>query len=283
MLLGMNATSNTKTMKNRLSFQINSNHSEINSKKVVTPPPVKRLRNLALLVVVPILGIIVLLPIPIRQCFVVLYFKTKGLNFGYSSEYTNPNPKGEMKASHSNGGCLLGTSIPTNLLLKRDDVCHALAESCSNSINLNNFLCGKSKSGMELNTNSDDFRVVIRQRQITRPKGLAEDIFVKVGNFHFPTDFVVVDFEAILRVSSHTAIEVPMYIEEGYYDLEGDVLYLESLLSEDTTHKLSPEVFFDHEPQQLRNEPENEPLITFSPKSDPLHHEFTGELITILH
>ncbi|GJY87792.1 hypothetical protein Tco_0502420 [Tanacetum coccineum] len=34
-------------------------------------------------------------------------------------------------------------------------------------------------------------------------------------------------------------------------------------------------------PQQLRNEPENEPLITFSPKSDPLHHEFTGELITI--
>ncbi|GJW81598.1 putative ribonuclease H-like domain-containing protein [Tanacetum coccineum] len=67
----------------------------------------------------------------------------------------------------------------------------------------------------------------------------------------------------------------------GYYDLEGDVTYLESLLSDDTTHKLYPEVFFDHEPQQLRNEPENEPLITFSPKSDPLHHEFTGELITI--
>ncbi|GJR52897.1 hypothetical protein Tco_1403418 [Tanacetum coccineum] len=30
-----------------------------------------------------------------------------------------------------------------------------------------------------------------------------------------------------------------------------------------------------------RNEPENEPLITFSPKSNPLHHEFTGELIII--
>ncbi|GJR77197.1 hypothetical protein Tco_0089562 [Tanacetum coccineum] len=67
----------------------------------------------------------------------------------------------------------------------------------------------------------------------------------------------------------------------GYYDSEGDVLYLESLLSEDTTHNLSSKVFFDHEPQQLRNEPENEPLITFSPKSDPLHHEFTSELITI--
>ncbi|GKB73162.1 hypothetical protein Tco_0934574 [Tanacetum coccineum] len=30
-----------------------------------------------------------------------------------------------------------------------------------------------------------------------------------------------------------------------------------------------------------RNEPQNEPLITFSPKSDPLHHEFIGELIMI--
>ncbi|GKA99363.1 reverse transcriptase domain-containing protein, partial [Tanacetum coccineum] len=37
-------------------------------------------------------------------------------------------------------------------------------------------------------------------RSITRPKGLAEDVFVKVGKFHFPTDFVVVDFEADPRV-----------------------------------------------------------------------------------
>ncbi|GKG06465.1 reverse transcriptase domain-containing protein, partial [Tanacetum coccineum] len=32
------------------------------------------------------------------------------------------------------------------------------------------------------------------------PKGLAEDVFVKVGKFHFPIDFVVVDFEADPRV-----------------------------------------------------------------------------------
>nr|GEV87465.1 reverse transcriptase domain-containing protein [Tanacetum cinerariifolium] len=31
--------------------------------------------------------------------------------------------------------------------------------------------------------------------------GVAEDVFVKVGKFHFPTDFVVVDFEADPRVS----------------------------------------------------------------------------------
>ncbi|GJW60446.1 reverse transcriptase domain-containing protein [Tanacetum coccineum] len=36
----------------------------------------------------------------------------------------------------------------------------------------------------------------LADRSITHPKGLAEDIYVKVGKFHFPTDFVVVDFEA---------------------------------------------------------------------------------------
>ncbi|GJS14769.1 hypothetical protein Tco_0409241 [Tanacetum coccineum] len=82
------------------------------------------------------------------------------------------------------------------------------------------------------------------------------------------------------EIDAFLAIKVPTY-DEGYYDSEGDVTYLESLLSDNTSHKLFPEVFFDHEPQQLRNKLENEPLITFSPKSDPLHHEFTGELITI--
>ncbi|GJS83533.1 hypothetical protein Tco_0750074 [Tanacetum coccineum] len=72
------------------------------------------------------------------------------------------------------------------------------------------------------------------------------------------------------EIEAFLAIEIPTYIE-GYYDLEGDVIYLESLLSDDATHNLSPEVFFNHKPQH----------DTFSPKSDPLHHEFTGELITI--
>nr|GEW18404.1 reverse transcriptase domain-containing protein [Tanacetum cinerariifolium] len=37
-------------------------------------------------------------------------------------------------------------------------------------------------------------------KSITHPKGVAEDVFVKVGKFHFPIDFVVVDFEADPRV-----------------------------------------------------------------------------------
>ncbi|GJR20404.1 reverse transcriptase domain-containing protein [Tanacetum coccineum] len=42
--------------------------------------------------------------------------------------------------------------------------------------------------------------ILLADRSITYPKGLAEDAFVKVGKFHFPTDFVVVDFEADPRV-----------------------------------------------------------------------------------
>nr|GFC30116.1 reverse transcriptase domain-containing protein [Tanacetum cinerariifolium] len=40
----------------------------------------------------------------------------------------------------------------------------------------------------------------LADRSITHPKGVAEDVFVKVGKFHFPADFVVVDFEADPRV-----------------------------------------------------------------------------------
>ncbi|GKF52745.1 reverse transcriptase domain-containing protein, partial [Tanacetum coccineum] len=40
----------------------------------------------------------------------------------------------------------------------------------------------------------------LADRSITGPKGLVEDIFFKVGKFHFLIDFVVVDFDADPRV-----------------------------------------------------------------------------------
>ncbi|GJS86895.1 hypothetical protein Tco_0769531 [Tanacetum coccineum] len=83
------------------------------------------------------------------------------------------------------------------------------------------------------------------------------------------------------EINAFLALEVPTYIEEGYYDSEGDVLYLESLLSNENTHNLSSDVFFDHEPQHIKNESDHDTSITFSPKSDPLHHEFAGGVITI--
>nr|GEY81136.1 reverse transcriptase domain-containing protein [Tanacetum cinerariifolium] len=40
----------------------------------------------------------------------------------------------------------------------------------------------------------------LADRLISHPVGVAEDVYVKVGSFHFSTDFVVVDFDADPRV-----------------------------------------------------------------------------------
>nr|GEW65739.1 reverse transcriptase domain-containing protein [Tanacetum cinerariifolium] len=40
----------------------------------------------------------------------------------------------------------------------------------------------------------------LAEHSISRPVGVVEDVFVKVGTFHFPADFVVVDFDADPRV-----------------------------------------------------------------------------------
>nr|GEW27856.1 reverse transcriptase domain-containing protein [Tanacetum cinerariifolium] len=40
----------------------------------------------------------------------------------------------------------------------------------------------------------------LADRSMTRPAGIAEDVFVKVGKFHFPIDFVVVDYVVDPRV-----------------------------------------------------------------------------------
>ncbi|GJZ26240.1 reverse transcriptase domain-containing protein [Tanacetum coccineum] len=73
------------------------------------------------------------------------------------------------------------------------DVCHALADLGA-SINLMHLSIWKKLSLPELTPTR--MTLELADRSITHPKGLAEDIFVKVGNFLFPTDFVVVDFEA---------------------------------------------------------------------------------------
>nr|GFA81460.1 hypothetical protein [Tanacetum cinerariifolium] len=40
----------------------------------------------------------------------------------------------------------------------------------------------------------------LTDRSISRPVGVAEDVYVKVGTFYFPVDFVIVDFDADPRV-----------------------------------------------------------------------------------
>nr|GEZ32899.1 reverse transcriptase domain-containing protein [Tanacetum cinerariifolium] len=87
-----------------------------------------------------------------------------------------PNPKGEMKVVTTRSGLAYeGPSIPTNSPIEK-----------------------KKLSLLELTPTRMTFELA--DRSITRPKGVAKDVFVKVGKFYFPTDFMVVDFEADPRV-----------------------------------------------------------------------------------
>nr|GEX39632.1 reverse transcriptase domain-containing protein [Tanacetum cinerariifolium] len=88
---------------------------------------------------------------------------------GTLSSNTIPNPKGKMKAITTRSGIAYeGPSIPTPKKKKL-----SLPELTPTRMTLE-----------------------LEYRSITRPKGVAEDVFIKMGKFHFPIDFVVVDFEA---------------------------------------------------------------------------------------
>ncbi|GJS42806.1 hypothetical protein Tco_0567849 [Tanacetum coccineum] len=50
-------------------------------------------------------------------------------------------------------------------------------------------------------------------------------------------------------------VDIPPDFEDDYYNSEGDIIYLESLLINDTIPNLPPEVFLDHDPKSLNDEP----------------------------
>nr|GEW33649.1 reverse transcriptase domain-containing protein [Tanacetum cinerariifolium] len=77
------------------------------------------------------------------------------------------------------------------------EVCRALVDLGA-SINLMPLSIWKKLSLPELTPTRMTLKLA--DRSITHPKGVAEDVFVKVGKFHFPIDFVVVDFKADPRV-----------------------------------------------------------------------------------
>ncbi|GKB51901.1 reverse transcriptase domain-containing protein [Tanacetum coccineum] len=93
--------------------------------------------------------------------------------------------------------------------------CNALADLGA-SINLMPYSVWKSLSLPELTPTC--MTLELADRSITEPIGIAEDVFINVGKFQFPADFVVVDFEPDPRVplilgrcflkTSHALIDV---------------------------------------------------------------------------
>ncbi|GJU06609.1 hypothetical protein Tco_1123039 [Tanacetum coccineum] len=73
------------------------------------------------------------------------------------------------------------------------------------------------------------------------------------------------NFEELKVIKSNVSTD----IEDNYYDSEGDIIYLESLLIKDTTHNLPPEVFLDHDPRSLKDEPDNDELMSMVKVFDP--------------
>nr|GEZ67615.1 hypothetical protein [Tanacetum cinerariifolium] len=99
----------------------------------------------------------------------------------------------------------------------------------------------------------NDTKMVLElaDRTISKPTGVAENLFVKVGKFYFLADFVVLDFIADPRVplilgrpflseSDSEEIEnflnddsIPIGVEDSPFNMEEYILFLESLLNED--------------------------------------------------
>ncbi|GJX06973.1 hypothetical protein Tco_0194905 [Tanacetum coccineum] len=255
------------------------------------------------------------------------------------------------------------------------DVCHALADLGA-SINLMPLSIWKKLSLPELTPTR--MTLELADRSITRPKGVAEDIFVKVRSFHFPNDFDSlleefadelalldpfpprnedVDFKTDLReiewfinepalaclpppgdddddksflkedvqeenfqvysnplfefddnynssdinplfnkiledVKSNDSnvsnfdepilLNTPLFDEDECFDPGGEIDKIDAFMDDyndsegdvleilhNTTHNLFPKVFFDHEPQGLKDEPDNDDLMiedkVFSP------------------
>nr|GFB07006.1 reverse transcriptase domain-containing protein [Tanacetum cinerariifolium] len=107
-----------------------------------------------------------------------LYNKPSTSNSSSLPSNTILNPKGEAKSITTRSGL---------------DNCLALADLGA-SINLMPLSIWKK---LRLPTLNDTKMVLeLADRTISKPTGVAENVFVKVGKFYFPADFVILDFVA---------------------------------------------------------------------------------------
>nr|GEU29100.1 reverse transcriptase domain-containing protein [Tanacetum cinerariifolium] len=92
----------------------------------------------------------------------------------------------------------------------------------------------------------------LADRSTTRPAGIAEDVFVKVGKFYFPTDFVVVDYVV---------------------DPRGDIRLLEKLLNDDpSSSPLPPKELNVEEIKTIKSSIDEPPELDL--KELPSHLEY---------
>nr|GEU47692.1 hypothetical protein [Tanacetum cinerariifolium] len=75
------------------------------------------------------------------------------------------------------------------------------------------------------------------------------------------------------EIDAFLDIDISTDIEDGYHDSEGDIIYFESLLINDTIPNLPPKVFLDHDQKSLNDEPDNDDFKSMVKVFDPAIHE----------
>nr|GEY54096.1 reverse transcriptase domain-containing protein [Tanacetum cinerariifolium] len=181
------------------------------------------------------------------------------------------------------------------------DNCLALADLGA-SINLMPLSIWKK---LRLSTLNDTKMVLeLADRIILKPTGVAENVFVKVGKFYFPADFVVLDFitdprnltpfdesDFLLLEEADAFIAVDdepisLKINATYYDPKGDILILEALLNRYPEPPLPnqkdflPEVHKDLkliEPKNDKSFDEEPPEVELKELPPHLEYAFLGE------
>ncbi|GJY51361.1 reverse transcriptase domain-containing protein [Tanacetum coccineum] len=143
---------------------------------------------------------------------------------------------------------------------------------------------------------STQMTLELANREICTPVGIARDVFVPVGKFTFPADFVIVDYESDPRVSLilgrpflwtaralidvHGEEMILRDVNDDIFDSEGDII--ENLLNLDKTKDLPP---YHDNPLSGNPTPISEPVtksssstLTSFEESDLIWEEFEAYL-----
>nr|GFA41517.1 reverse transcriptase domain-containing protein [Tanacetum cinerariifolium] len=110
------------------------------------------------------------------------------------------NPKSDLKAITTRSGMA---------------ECLALAD-LGVSINLMPFSMWKRLSLPDLTPTCMTLELI--DHSISRPVRVAEDVYVKLGSFHFPADFIVIDFDAVPREVLGFSDTISSGSPTSYYD-----------------------------------------------------------------
>nr|GEX10663.1 uncharacterized mitochondrial protein AtMg00810-like [Tanacetum cinerariifolium] len=158
---------------------------------------------------------------------------------------TIPNPKGEAKAITTRSGMSYKEApIPPTGVNHQEPVEATTDTEPQNSDDIHPPTVQAEKK-LRLPTLNDTKMVLeVADRTISKPTGVAENVFVKVGKFYFLADYVILNFVADPRVplilgrpflsTAHALIDV----------YEGDILILEAFLNNDPKPLSNQKDFF---------------------------------------